>query len=74
MQIIQMQEIKKQFWERIKKLRNERGLSQERLGFISKLHRTYISDIERWEKNVSLENIEKLANALWVDIYHLFHF
>lgn len=69
-----MKEIKKQFWERIKKLRHDKGLSQERLGFISKLHRTYISDIERWEKNVSLENIEKLANALWVDIYHLFHF
>lgn len=69
-----MQDIKQIFWIRIKELRLWKHLSQENLGYVSKLHRTYISDIERWEKNVSLENIEKLANALWVDLSDLFKF
>jgi len=69
-----MKDIKIVFWERIKKLRNEKWFSQEHLGFLAKLHRTYISDIERWEKNVSLENIEKLAKALDLNIYTLFKF
>lgn len=67
-----MQDIKKRFWLRVKELRNFKHLSQEDLWRVSKLHRTYISDIERWEKNVSLENIEKLANALWVNLSLLF--
>lgn len=66
-------DIKKKFWERIKELRKKKWLSQEEFAAKAGLHRTYISDIERWEKNLSLENIEKLANALQIKIIDLFH-
>lgn len=51
--------------------RKEMGISQETLADMAKLHRTYIGDIERFERNVSIDNIEKLANALGVDISDL---
>lgn len=70
---IKMQmDIKIRFWLKIKELRKSKKISQEQLASKSKLHRTYISDIERWVKNVSLENIEKIALALEVDLSDLF--
>jgi transcriptional regulator with XRE-family HTH domain len=48
-------------------LRKTTGLSQEELADRAGLHRTYISSIERCERNVSLENIFLLANALGVE-------
>ena len=59
-----MADIKKKFGEKIRSIRKKRGLSQEELSFRASLHRTYISDIERGSRNVSLENIEKIAKAL----------
>jgi len=50
------------------------GISQEELAFLCGLHRTYISDIERGTRNVSLENIEKIARALNVSPKDLFDF
>lgn len=50
----------------LRKLRKEAGLSQEELGFKSKIHRTYIGAIERGEQNVSVDNIHKLAKALQI--------
>ena len=50
----------------IKRLRKERGLSQEELAFESGLHRTYISGIERGIRNVGLDNIGVIAEALGV--------
>jgi transcriptional regulator with XRE-family HTH domain len=47
------------------------GLSQERLAEISGLHRTYVGAIERGERNVSIDNIERLAVALDVDVVDL---
>ena len=67
-----MEDIKEKFWKRIVELRKAKWLSQEKLGFLSKIHKTYISEIERGEANVSLEHISKLANALWVDLSSLF--
>jgi transcriptional regulator with XRE-family HTH domain len=55
------------FGERVRELRTALGLSQEELGFRSDLDRTYISDIERGKRNVSLINISALARALQVD-------
>jgi transcriptional regulator with XRE-family HTH domain len=42
------------------------GISQEQLGDLAGLHRTYVSSVERGERNVSIDNIERLARALKV--------
>ena len=59
------------FGEKVRKFRKEKGLSQEQLAFKADLHRTYIGMIERAEKNITLINIEKIANALEVEISQL---
>ncbi len=50
----------------LRELRAERGLSQEELGFESNYHRTYISQLERGQKNPSLKAIFRLAEALGI--------
>lgn len=60
------------FANNVKKYRLSLGLSQEKLAEICKLHRTYISDIERSQRSISLKNVQKIANALNVPIYKLF--
>lgn len=52
----------------IKRLRHEQGLSQEALADLARLHRTYIGSVERRERNISLDNIERIAHALGVHI------
>jgi len=47
------------------------GLSQEELADIAGLHRTYVGSIERGERNVSIDNIERLAVALELDVIDL---
>ena len=59
------------FGERVREIRKEKGLSQEELAHKADLHRTYIGMIERAEKNITLLNIEKIANALEVNINEL---
>ena len=54
------------FGRAIRDLRHVRGLSQEQLGYDSGLHRTYIGGIERGERNPSLQNILRIAEALGV--------
>lgn len=65
-------DIIKTFGVNIKKYRNELGLSQEELAEKSGLHRTYISSIERFQRNVSLENVQRIADALNVEVHLLF--
>ncbi len=48
----------------IKKYRANKSISQEELAFRCGLHRTYISDVERCSRNISIDNIEKIAVAL----------
>ena len=48
----------------IRRIRHEKGISQEELAFLSGLHRTYISDIERSTRNISIDCLEKIAKAL----------
>jgi len=50
--------------QNMRRLRKEKGWSQEELAFRSGIHRTYISGVERSERNVSIDNIEKIAAAL----------
>lgn len=52
------------FGLRVRHLRERRGLSQEKLAELSGLHRTYISSLERGQRNVSLRNIHLVADAL----------
>lgn len=59
--------IAKSFGKVLKQLRQDRGLSQEELGFASGYHRTYISLLERGEKSPSLRTIFRLAQALKVE-------
>ena len=59
------------FGDKIRKIRKEKDLSQEELAHKADLHRTYIGMIERAEKNITLVNIEKIANALEVNIKEL---
>lgn len=67
-------DIKEKFGNRLKALRKEKGLSQEELALKSGLNRPYISGIEKGKRNVSLEVMEKLAEALGVGIGELIEF
>lgn len=52
-------------------LRRTKGLSQEALAFEAGLHRTFVAHVERQVRNISLDNLERLAIALGVDVYQL---
>lgn len=54
------------FGARVRELRHERGLSQEQLAHVSGLDRSYVGQVERGERNITLENIHKLAAGLQV--------
>ena len=60
------------FGQKVREERIKLGLSQEKLGSRAKVHRTYIGMIERAEKNITLENIEKIAKALKISIADFF--
>ena len=64
--------IKKIFGARVRALRTEKGWSQEDFAFECGLHRTYIGAVERGERNISLENIKKIADTFKIDIAELF--
>ena len=60
------------FGTNVRRYRTGLGVSQEKFAEMCGLHRTYISDIERFQRSISLENVQKIANALGVDTYKLF--
>ena len=66
--------LRKNFGDRIRQLRKNLEISQEELGFRTGLDRTYISGIERGERNPSLDNIGKLAKELKISLKELFSF
>jgi len=63
-----------EFGERIKQLRKQRSLSQEKLSFITGFHRTYIGMIERGERNISLTNIAVFAKVFELSVSELLDF
>ena len=64
--------IKTKVGKRIKELRNKLGISQEELAFRSEIHRTYIASLEVGKRNVSIETLEKVVNALEVSLSEFF--
>jgi transcriptional regulator with XRE-family HTH domain len=56
----------------IRRAREHIGISQEHLADLAGLHRTYVGSVERGERNISVDNIERLAIALGTDIPDLF--
>lgn len=65
-------EILIKFGNKVREERAKLGLSQEELATRAGVHRTYIGMIERAEKNITLENIEKIAKALKISIADFF--
>lgn len=59
------------FGTNLRRFRTERGISQEKFAEMSGLHRTYISDIERFKRSIALHNIQKIADALGIEPYKL---
>ena len=59
------------FGNRLRELRQAKGISQEALADLAGLHRTYVSSVERGERNISLQNIDRLASALEVSLADL---
>ena len=69
-----MEDIKRLIGDRIRQLRKEQGMSQEKLGDKSELHYTHIGSIERGEKNWSIDTLIKLSKGLNVEVVELFNF
>lgn len=67
-------DIKIMFGLRLKQIRKSKGISQERLMMLTGINRTYISEVERGIRNISLVNIYKLSRNLEIDIRDLFDF
>lgn len=59
------------FGEAVRRLRTDRGISQEKLAELAEIHRTYIGDVERGRRNIALVNMTKIAKALGVPLREL---
>ena len=68
---VSMTEINKKVGTNIRKYRVKKGWTQEKLAFKANLHRAYIGQIERGEKNIGLKNLEKIANSLGIKVTDL---
>lgn len=64
--------ITKQFGERIKELRNAKGISQEKFALSIDMDRTYYASVESGKRNSSLNNIDKIARGLGISLEELF--
>ena len=62
---------RERFARSLRAAREVRGLSQEELAGRAGLHRTYVSSIERCERNITIDNMERLARAIGLDVVDL---
>ncbi len=60
--------------ENLRRVRREKGLSQEQLAELADFHRTYVSQLERQVTNISIDGLERLAMALEMDVMELLKF
>lgn len=60
------------FGTNLRRYRESLGISQEKFAELCGLHRTYISDVERFQRSISLTNVQKIADALEIDAFKLF--
>lgn len=59
------------FAKNLRAYRSRKGLSQEKIADLSGLHRTYVGSVERGERNISIDNMERLAAALELELSDL---
>lgn len=64
--------IKEELGQRIKCLRNEKGISQEKFALSIDMDRTYYASVESGKRNISINNIQKIANGLGITLEQLF--
>ena len=64
--------IKKKFGDRVRELRLEANLSQEKFALLIDMDRTYLASVENGKRNISLKNIAKIANGFNITIEELF--
>jgi len=69
-----LEDVKRLIGDRIRQLRKEQSLSQEKLGDKADLHYTHIGSIERGEKNWSIDTLIKVAKGLNIEVADLFNF
>ncbi|MDL4841799.1 helix-turn-helix domain-containing protein [Aquibacillus rhizosphaerae] len=67
-------ELAKVIGERLRAFRKKQGLSQEELAHLASIHPTYIGQLERGEKNVTIDTLEKITKALHISLEELFRF
>ena len=67
-----LSDIAKIIGQRIRNYRTQKGLSQEKLAELAGCHPTYIGQLERGEKNATLESVEKIASAMDISLSELF--
>lgn len=64
--------IEEKVGQRIKQIRNEKGLSQEKLALKAEIDRTYLAGVEQGKRNPSLKSLEKIVDALEISFHELF--
>lgn len=64
--------VKERLGQRIKELRNIKGISQEKFALSIDMDRTYYASVESGKRNISINNIEKIANGLEITLEELF--
>ena len=69
-----MNDITLKIGNRIKQLRNARGISQEELSLASGLNRAFLGQLERGEKNATVRTVDKICNALEISLHEFFSF